>query len=413
MRISGRSGEFRSDVRPALRFARRDARPGRLFALCVSATMLLLSSPVPYLSQQQQSPLEIRNTCGRCVVALEHVRTLGSSGPSMVERRPTGGFRTPRGDVILYQLGRPRVQVFDSLGRSRGLLARVGPGPGEFERPLWISPGTGDTVRVYERKRVVVFGPRLQYVRDVTLKTPIAASFVEFVRLSNGMTAHIPNGGQPGDQKRLNIRRSNGDTVVTPVLPDTVGPINTYQLAAGHGRAVGVWYARGSMDSAGYQVGWVDTTGRRTQRFKRIPGWWHHTPKPEPFVVWRVPKDGGRPVASRDSSDRLPRPATMLRDFRVRQDGRLLVLVEHPREPWEGMTLRNVAWAAATSTVMEVIDPTTNTVVGSAGARGSPIGFLSDEVLATYREDADGAFHVELWRITVRVDSGRDKAGGQ
>ena len=65
------------------------------------------------------------------------------------------------------------------------------------------------------------------------------------------------------------------------------------------------------------------------------------------------------------------------------------------------MTLRNVAWAGATSTVVEVIDPATNSFVGFARARGNPVGFLSDDVLATYRADEDGEFHVELWRITV------------
>ncbi len=397
MRNSGRSEARRRGIGVASRLA----RSSRFFGLCVGATTLLVACPVPSLGQQRQPLPEITKTCARCVVALEHIRTLGSSGPSMVEGRPTVGFRTPSGDIVLYRIGSPRVQVFDSLGRSRGLLARVGPGPGELQRPHWISYDRDDTVRAYERKRVVVFGPGLEYVRDVTLKTPLGAGVVDFVRFGNGMTAHIPNGAAPGSMRRLNIRRSNGDTVTTPVLPDTHGFINTYQLAAAHGRAAGFWFARGSMDSAGYQVGWMDSAGRRTPSFRRVPSWWHHTPKPEPFVVWRRPRGGGRLVASRDSSDLLPRPATMLRDIRVRQDGRLLVLVAHPRDPWKDMTLRNVAWAGATSTVVEVIDPTTNSLVGSARARGNPVGFLSDDVLATYREDEDGEFHVELWRITV------------
>ena len=344
---------------------------------------------------------DVNDTCQRCAVTLSKVTTLSSAGPDGIERRPVVMARTRRGLVVVHAgASVPRMQVFEESGRPRGNLALTGEGPGRIARPVWLEYGDDDSLRVYEGNRVLVFGPTLQHARDARLKHPIAGTS-DLARLASGITAFIPNAGGVGARVRLRLRRADGDTIRTVTLQDTVGWVVTQRLAASRARGrVGFWLARASKDSLGYLVSWVDSTGRVSPRFRRQPSWWYSTPKPEPVVTWRRGPNGTM-VPSRDSSDAIPRLATVLADIRESKHGLFYAIIDHASEQWNGITLRNISSAPVTETVLEVIDPVSGTLVGAARVSGDPIGFLDDETLATYREHPDGDFDVDLWRITI------------
>ena len=369
---------------------------------CLRLCVVLLIGVGGTVEAQNRSPSATSPPpCVPCAVTLRPILTLSSAAVAMVEGRPTLALRTPSGAILLYQRNRPRIQVFDQSGTSRGLLAPIGAGPGELQRPLWMAYGDDDTLRIIEARRMLIFDANLRYAREEVYKTPLGASIADWVRLTEGMSAYLPGSGQPGQPQRLSIRRSNGDTAATMVLRDTVSAVVTYQLAAHRARPGGFWIARASMDSVGYRIAWVDTLGRALPAYSGTPPWWHRTPKPEPAVVWRVPRGGGRPVASRDSSELLPRPSTLLIDLRARPDQTILVLAAHPRDPWGRVTLGNVAWIGATRTVVEVIDPKAGRSLGSVQVDGYPIGFLNDESIATYREVENGEFFLDFWRLVI------------
>jgi hypothetical protein len=108
----------------------------------------------------------------RCIV-VERVTVVDGRKESGLTYRPRRAVRDGEGRLILLPAhgGGPPL-VFDSGGRPLGGLGRRGRGPGETIYPLWIDNTIdntiGDTIRVFESTRTVIFGPNRMHVRTVT-----------------------------------------------------------------------------------------------------------------------------------------------------------------------------------------------------------------------------------------------------
>jgi hypothetical protein len=51
--------------------------------------------------------------------------------------------------------------------------------------------------------------------------------------------------------------------------------------------------------------------------------------------------------------------------------------------------------------MIEIVAPETGVLVGIAEVRGYPIGWLSEELVGTYREDANGLPYIDVWTVEV------------
>ena len=344
---------------------------------------------------------------------LQRLLTIG--GPdSPLAGLPLGIVRTSSGDVIVRPSRGFDLQVFDSTGSFRGNLARAGQGPGEVRESAWIEAGTDDTIRVYERDRVLLFGPRLTFAGTERLNlsprvirrpgqpdrvTSGAAiqGVVRIARLSSGAFAVSSRGPLVVDPKRLTIRTRTGDVVASATLPDSSGRHVSYIPAAGRTvRGIGVWLLHTEPDSVGYRILWSDTSGNLTAVLGRRPRWWHRTPIDDQKVVYRV--QNGQVVIVPPPTAPIPRQPSLAMDIAETEHGVLHVLIGQPRERWEGITGEN-RWIDAYSTIIEAVDPRALGVTARYEASGYPVALLGDDYVATYREDHDGVPYIDLWRI--------------
>ena len=376
-RVSNRRGVFSGPIRVAL----------------LSAGVTTLAS-----AQRPNVP-EVTQVCARCSVAVQRVATIGGIN-SALRGQPRAMVRTGRGDFILLEPVPGRILVFDSAGNSRGFLAGRGQGPGELTRPQRITIGAGDTLLVYEADKVSLFGPTLTFVRSIRLTAPVGG-LGSFARLENGLLATRPNGGRPGDSTYLTMRRADG-SVLGQALPTAIGGLPSASPRPRHvaGRTstgVGLWIVWAHWNSNGYRVSWADTTLRMTEAFERKPDWWHYGVRP--FATTHTVR-GGQVIIDPPLGTPVPRQPTDVRDARQASRGHLLFLIAQPLREWPRVT-NDELWWRGYSAVVEVIDPRTNRLVGSSTTPGLPLLLVDDEHFVTYRDDADGAPYLDVWRITI------------
>jgi hypothetical protein len=142
------------------------------------------------------------------------------------------------------------------------------------------------------------------------------------------------------------------------------------------------------LKSRGYDVILIDTLGRPKLKLERHIDWW-----------WS--DDGGRGFTP--IQDTVPTPYPFVRHVREEARGRLLVLVNRPRPNWKAVPMENRFLDGNFRTVLEVLDPATARVVGTAAAVGYPVRLLSDSRFVTYREDADGIPWIDVWTVNITM----------
>jgi hypothetical protein len=284
--------------------------------------------------------------CQACSIVLRRTATLGSAEDSI-------GFAV---DASLAVNGRQqffvasesirgRVAVFDRGGRLVRTIGRVGQGPGEFNGPLAMTVGPGDSLLIVEQQtgRFAVYDQALALRRSGGFRT---ASGYELLWLS-------------GSAVVLSTWQPHGDTLATMLLTDAQGSsVRRLALAtppARTGEALLRVFGRAgperfvSAEMGKYRIELWNTTGALIRSWERSPDWFLDS----------VPRKPGPPGMS-------PFPSRIT-GVRVDDAGLVWVLATVMDSRWTPDTARGPsAPADLFDTMIEVIDPRTNIVVATA-----------------------------------------------
>jgi hypothetical protein len=79
------------------------------------------------------------------------------------------------GRIVVADQYAADLRIFAADGKFISRVGRKGPGPGEFQNPIWVGQGRGDSLYVYDYGEVTgvlsVFGPALRFVRAARVKS--------------------------------------------------------------------------------------------------------------------------------------------------------------------------------------------------------------------------------------------------
>ena len=269
---------------------------------------VLLVTAVPALAQ---TPVESRPQCERCTLTLEPSAVISGEhvigAPMAIARTRQGGYVVsfyPRGDEVLS---------FDSSGQFLQVLARRGRGPGEVTRAGHAETSIGDSLRIYDNGRVLIYGPELDFVRTETLPLPAARDAVTLV--SGTTIIAVPTfmsdfGGSPlyiveqGEVKKA-FGRTAGEPVGNPGSPFAI----VRSLATDADNRI--W----SAPLTRYEIAQWDTTGAATGS-------------------WSVSTDAFRPWSELRPLGPNQPPDPRVSDIHWLGDDRLLVILAVPNPDW-------------------------------------------------------------------------------
>ena len=336
-------------------------------------------------------PLSLQ-ACESGCIAVERVTTVDGRAEIALTDRPRRAIRDRQGRLILLQAhgGGPPL-IFDRIGRPSGGLGRRGRGPGETIFPLWIDNSIGDTIRVFESTRTVIFAPNLKHVRTVTSVKFDMPMFLAVLRpgVYALQTAILP--GPTSDPKRepfpIVVRTDTGRTLRQISVPRLNDGLTRVLFSRDRGDARSMWLVEYQERTLpGYQVIHLDQSGRRAKVIHRRPLWWHG-------------RDPRAPLVSRTA---WPVPNSHLKD--VRQIGRdtLAVLGSTPRDDWRTVPFNTVTGegdADRFDSALDIIDLKRGIVLGSIRIPGAPVSIASDDAVVTSSVDQDGYPSVSVYRF--------------
>jgi hypothetical protein len=311
-------------------------------------------------------------SCEDCGIALIAVTTIDGGRSPELANYPFSVARDRVGRIILSPRDLEPPIVFDASGQYVSPLGRTGSGPGESMATGWIDAGRDDSIRVFEKARVSVFGPDLTFARTTALLEPFPVWQYTLDVLSDG---HYLIGRQECTAdgictNAISRRSPQGRTVDT--LPRFDGVVASARDSAFY------WAAQPLAESAGYALELKDTLGHSRLRLDRQPAF--------ATIVHRP----GAKYAIR----------TTPRDVREDPQGTLVVLLLQPKADAATITSPQGAFDLF-DTVVEVIDLKTRRVTGSRRINASPLRILDDRHIATYRISSTGNPVVEVWAVTL------------
>lgn len=354
------------------------------------------------LGSQPVLRIDEKPSCATCDIILTLGPRLGAEeGPGALVAEPSSLASDARGRfyVTTFSTAQPPL-VFDRNGAFIQELGRRGPGPGEFLLARYLVVGPGDTVYVTDAQagRMSVFSPRLEFMRSPSDATVARAASFEV--LANGaivVATDVPTRNRIGFPlhlygRGLDFVRSFGSD--RPSFDPRHPLLARRRLRRSHDG--GVWSARATE----YVIDRFDPSGGLTLRLERTARWF--------------PPHKGTNL----SEDPEPKPRIMA----IAEDSlrRLWVLAVVKDEQWRsalGYTLPSRLGGGRSpipvivdedryfDTVIEVIDVASRSLVSS---RRFPeaIAFMIDaEHVATRREDASGAFYIQVWSVSLRDTS--------
>ena len=349
-----------------------------------------------------QPPLILKGkaTCEPCRITLTLLgETPGSAEPSSLEALPFSVALRLGKEVVVFQQEGGRVPVrFGLDGIFRGLVGRIGSGPGEF---LFARVGLvdkGDSLHVFDPQnaRLSILSPHLTLVRTASLPLTVERA----VRLSNGQyivtgTRARPDGsGFPFHLLDENGRYLRSFGALRPVIGPGVLPI-PYSIALSSRRSA-IWAVpQHETEGEYYTVTLLDRLGSGLLRIRREDRAIERARRPL-FLISRPP------------------PATVFGLVEESADT-LWVYTFVPATQWkaayapptqtsEGLTTVTIkSLDGLWDTMIDVIDVRRGLLVASTIVPqlvGYPLG---QGLVAGWREDEDGTPRLQIWRVELNT----------
>ena len=114
-------------------------------------------------------------------------------------------LRRVDGSIVVANAQTLEVRLFDPSGRHLASMGGRGDGPGEFGFLTWVGLLGGDSIAAYDAmaRRISIFSPQGEFVRDASLRLPQAGSFPMPVGLlrdgSMALQVLEPGGNRPAE----------------------------------------------------------------------------------------------------------------------------------------------------------------------------------------------------------------------
>lgn len=356
----------------------------------------ILTSSLPASSPAQET-VTVRGSsgCRGCeVLATPGARLGAADGSGIIEHIETRAVRDSRGRFVLKANYPTSLSVFAADGRYLQSVGRAGAGPGEFRGIGGVAVLPGDSLVVFDwgTARFSLFSPEYEYLSSGPLPlTPELSSlalrsgkFVFNSTLSSSQTS-----GQPLHLvNRDGVReRSFGSTaeVYRPDVPYAMS------RAIAEARAGRLWSALRTE----YRIDLINpTTGAIERTIRREAPWFPPGMRPEP------------------RGNELIEPTPFIFDVREDESGRLWVLIAVADEEWRSaMRPPGAGERHATvideqryrDTVIEVLDPESGRLLASIRLPQHIKQFISDDLVGTVLEDADGVPRLQTWYLQFRM----------
>lgn len=360
-------------------------------ALCVAACF----SNVVATSAQDTLRISGTPECSDCRIQITRVATLGDRSDSvsvydrdllMVVQHLDQFIVTPMADFRT-------VGLYGGDGKLRAPFAPMGSGPGEIQLAYEVRPMRGDSILVVDRalRRLSIFAPDHSFSRAITPEL-IGEGVLP---LPNGNFVVHAHRATPSDAGMfIHILDPQGALLSSPGAAEywQEGTGDTKRLLA-PARDGGFWVGRINK----YVIEKRAPDGTLEFVLKREAAW---------FTPWNR-----RPALFGD----VERPVTRIDAIREDSMGRLWILAFVPEQGWEPSRSpaadeehierpfprdsERMQWE---DTMIEVLDPSSQTVVAHSRHRGILHGYLaSTDLYATRREDPDGYQVVDVWRLAL------------
>lgn len=361
-------------------------------SLRVWSPLLLLSIPIGLSSQEAVAVrIDGEPACPSCSIELEHVLELGDeAGMGFVGST----FHVARGSQYYYVTimeSPAEIRVFDHEGRFVRVVGRSGDGPGEFRGINGLRLTLNDTLYVHDRlrHRLTVLDPDLEFVRSMPLRLTLHDKGVvlagEYL-VMNGFQLTPDRVGLP-----IHVTNSFGEIVRSFGGSGAVGPEESAGLAGIR------WLTPASGDRVWaahfneYILELWSLDGDLVSRIERDAEWFT-APEAEP--------EGPQP------------PQPQLLDLRQDADGRLWIMGRTADPQWrESRRLVDGGWETTRPElnrdfVIEVIDPSSGTLIASRRFPQFGGGFLDAAHVFTHRETNLGIPKIDVWRISFSREGG-------
>lgn len=351
---------------------------------------------LPALGAAQES-VTIRGSsgCPTCALLVTQGVRLGDvDGPGIIEHVETYAVRDSRGRFVLKANYPTTLPVFSADGRYLYSVGRPGAGPGEFRGIGSVSVLPGDSLVVFDwgTARFSLFSPEHAYVTSGPLPlTPELSSLAlrsgDFVFNStlastqtNELPLHLVN--RDGIRTRSFGAASAGARLDVPYA---------MSRAIAEARPGRLWSARRTE----YRIDLINpATGAVERTIRRDAPWFPPSTRLDPH--------GHEPSE----------PMPFIFDVREDRSGRLWVLIAVADKDW-----RSAVRAAAPGeqhatvideqryrdTVIEVLDPGSGTLLASLRLPQHIKQFISDDLVGTVLEDADGVPRLQTWNLRFRM----------
>jgi hypothetical protein len=353
--------------------------------------LLLATSVVVVQAAATRAPRSIPDCAADCMLSATRVARIGGEDDTLVTGSPWQVAGDARGRLFVTftrnAMPAPPTLVLDSSGRLLRALARRGRGPGESDRPEVLHIGPGDTIRLYEPGREIVFDGELRHIRTSAQARSVQIPR-QVVRFHDDTFLMIGSElyGEDGLPQRLRRHDTKGTTLgelreVSPL--GAFGPMRRIAHALEPARER-LWIAQFAWDRGrGYDLLLLDRAPRLDLHLRRVPREWITAPQVINEMTGTSRVEAIREVAP----------------------GIVAVMIAHPKPNWRSIPIhpkRFTGWWNRYDTRVEFIDTRSLRVLGTASITGYPRAALPGDRFVTYQEDADGLPILDVWRVPRR-----------
>ena len=334
-------------------------------------------------------------TAFQCEVEVMKLAALGDewngsiSFPFAVRRNASGQL------LVVVEAEQASVLIFDERGAYQGRMGGPGEGPGEFRTITHIHEWRGDSISVWDigNSRMQIYPqdlgvPRIRPVRILPragLVLPDGRLFV------NAILRNVEQSGYALHELGANgaVRASfDGTNSFRWDRPDVHRRALT---VSAHG---GFWAA----SQTRYQITRWSADGEILQDFRRAVEWF---------------PDNTYYGLHWEDQDRSPAPGLI--DVYEDDRGLLWTLIHVPADEWRagldgplrrgmyGQMLPSIDRNAMWDTVLEVLDPSTESVVARQSVDEALLGWADAGVAYSYRENEAGVPLVDIWQASLTL----------
>lgn len=376
-------------------------RSCKLLLMC-AAMAVLVSSPA---GAQERVNLGDTVACERCSVTLERIAVVhdAAGDAGMSPPAPQSGLLTSSGRLFITTTNPFHPLHYGEDGAFVGTLGREGQGPGEYQMPMWVTEGPGDTVWVFDSmlRRRTGWSPDGDFLDTRPLPTllPHAVVLDSGELILTGPVMSETSIGRP--LHRVSAEGEILESFGEEVEVETGGhlPVGLRRALARSGDG-GVWASH----TTEYKVEKFDEEGTLLRSFERS-------------VDWFPARD---PAESSSFSEEGPPPT--IRSIVEDDQGFLRVLISLPDPEWQewlgerqlqpGFESAGVYYTPVLDHrrvydfAVEIIDPVSGSVLASHRVDGYAVDWVDSHHLATYREDEFDIPIIEVLRVEVGQPDG-------